>query len=397
MLNKLEIMKQTILILTLLFTFTNLYSQRFLNPIFTNVTTTPNIVYGNALNVQGINQGLLLDFYEPLGDTLSNRPLIIYLHGGGFNDTTQTRQLPHIVSFCNSFALRGYAVASIDYRLDSVPTCFSNRAIINAMHDAKASIRYFKANASIYKIDTTKIFLGGESAGAITSLNASYVNTMGEVLYPLTPPMSFDNSIEGNSGNIGYSSSVKATLCLCGGTKVVSTLPVFDTSSINLNDNPAFIVHGSGDTLIPISYAVEIETRLNNLTIFNQFYTFPGATHCPWFYTLPDASFYLDSLVNFTSNFLYIFTSTVGINETEQQKPNFSIYPNPTSQKIIIAFATKEINNEQIEIYNSIGILVKTVEIKQLSTEIDLSGFSNGLYFAHLKNSNQSSIKFVKY
>ena len=248
------------LFLTIVFglIFTNLFSQRFLNPVFSTVATIPGIIYGNALNVNNISQNLLLDFYEPSGDTMAKRPLIIYIHGGGFCDTSQTRQLTHIIAFCDSFALRGYAVASIDYRLDSASTSLSNRAIINAMHDAKASIRYFKANASLYKIDTTKIFIGGESAGAITSLNASYMNAMSEVLYPSNLPMSIDNSIEGNSGNSGYSSSVRATMCLCGGTKHVSTLPVFDTSAINLSDNPALIVHGGSDPIIPLVFA-EVE------------------------------------------------------------------------------------------------------------------------------------------
>ena len=61
---------------------------------------------------------------------------------------------------------KGYAVASIDYRLD---TSISNRAVINAMYDARAAIRFFKAYASTYKIDTAKVFMGGESAGAMSS------------------------------------------------------------------------------------------------------------------------------------------------------------------------------------------------------------------------------------
>lgn len=90
---------------------------------------------------------------------------------------------------------------------------------------------------------------------------------------------------------------MKATLCLCGGTKHVSTLTVFDTTSINSFNNPALIVHGGSDPVIPLAYAVEIETRLNNLSIFNQFQLFPGATHCPWFYPLPNSWLYLDSIV----------------------------------------------------------------------------------------------------
>jgi len=221
-------MKKKLLTLILALTLITTYGQRYLYPVFSTVNITSNIVYGNALNYQSVNKVLKLDFYEPAGDTVSKRPLIIYMHGGGFTDTNQTKTLPHIILFCDSFALRGYAVVSIEYRLD---TSISNRAIINAMYDARAAVRFFKANSSFYKIDTAKIFMGGESAGAISSLNVNYINKTSELLYPPVSPYSTNGTVEGNSGNPGYSSKTKATLCFCGGIKTASLNPVFFGSS----------------------------------------------------------------------------------------------------------------------------------------------------------------------
>lgn len=304
-------MKKINLLLVILLISTIGFSQRYLYPVFSSVTVLPKITYGRDLNINDSIQNLLLDFYEPSGDVLSKRPLIIYLHGGGFSDTNQTRQLSHIVVFCKRFALRGYAVASIDYRLDSPSTGLSNRAIINAMHDSKASVRFFKTNAKAYKIDTTKIFIGGESAGAITGLNTGYINTLNEVLYPKTLPVCVDKSVEGNAGNKNATSSVTAILCFSGGTKHISLLPVFDTLSINSPlDPPTLFVQGGSDPIIPLAFADEIKQRLDHLSIYNEFKVFPGATHCPWFDGLPNSSLYLDSLVNYTSDFLYNFTST---------------------------------------------------------------------------------------
>jgi acetyl esterase/lipase len=82
----------------------------------------------------------LCDFYDPALDTMPLRPMVIYVHGGGFIDTNQSKSLIHIAAFCDSLARRGYAAAAINYRLD---TSISNRAVINAMHDAKAAVRFF--------------------------------------------------------------------------------------------------------------------------------------------------------------------------------------------------------------------------------------------------------------
>lgn len=57
---------------------------RYANDIFDNVTVTPNIVYGQNTSWTGSNTTLFLDFYEPQGDNLEARPLLIWVHGGSF-------------------------------------------------------------------------------------------------------------------------------------------------------------------------------------------------------------------------------------------------------------------------------------------------------------------------
>ena len=159
-------MIRNVLISALVLLATTMFGQRFIDPIFEAIEVHSDVVYGNAMNYQGVSQDLLLDFYEPVGDVAEKRPLIIYAHGGGFTDTNQTKELVHIAAFCDSMARRGYVVASIDYRLDE---SISNRSVINAMHDMKAAVRYFKKEMLTYAIDTSLIFVAGESAGAVTA------------------------------------------------------------------------------------------------------------------------------------------------------------------------------------------------------------------------------------
>jgi acetyl esterase/lipase len=389
-------MKTAISIIVALFFVCTLSAQRYLNPLFSNVNVYSNITYGAAINIQSQVQTLVLDFYEPNGDSVLTRPLLIYLHGGGFSDTNQTKSLPHIVAFCDSFARRGYAVASINYRLDSVNTGLSNRAIINAMHDAKAAIRFFKSFASLFKVDTNLIFIGGESAGAITAMNAAYINQANEVLYPLTPPMNTDLSIEGNSGSPLPTSKVKGVLSFCGGTRHVSTLPVFDTNAINVSTDPYILfTHGTADPLIPIQYSLELALRANHIGLANLYYPFYGATHCPWGIGLPNSWAYLDSLVNYTAPFLYFGVISAKIEASQGAKErDFKLIPNPANTYLDI-LVSDNFKADKIEIRNSYARLMLEQNIVQPKTRIDISNLANGVYFIKLK-SKTTIQKFIK-
>jgi acetyl esterase/lipase len=380
-------MKKTVLLLLSIFILMNVYGQRYLTPVFSASTITKNIVYGNALTYKNISKILKLDFYEPTGDILNKRPLIIYMHGGGFTDTNQTKSFPHIAMLCDSFAHRGYIVASLDYRLD---TSISNRAIINAMHDARAAVRFFKANASTYKVDTTRIFLGGESAGAINALSVNYIDQVSELLYPPVAPYSTEGTVEGISGNPGHSSNTKATLCFCGGTKTVLLDPVFDTLAMQPADPRLFQLHGTSDPLIPLQYALEVANRAKRIGIPQEFHPLAGATHCPWFWTLPNWQAYLDTLIHATSVYLYEDVTTRITDETATEK-EFSIFPNPFSSSATLQL-TDNYHNATLIIFNSSGQVVKQIKnISGYTVLLNRDNLPSGIYFMRLMQDNKIS------
>ncbi len=110
---------------------------------------------------------LQLDLYLP-GRPGPN-PLIVWIHGGAFFGGDKARifwtPLPGLTE-------RGYAVASINYRL-------SNQATFPALvQDGKAAIRWLRANAAKYGIKADRIIVGGESAGGYLS---AMLGTTGDV------------------------------------------------------------------------------------------------------------------------------------------------------------------------------------------------------------------------
>ena len=100
---------------------------------------------------------LHLDLYLPHAPTRP-LPLIIWIHGGGWRDTLQTRSAPSMPA-APLLTDAGFAVASIDYRLSSAAHYPAQ------IEDVKAAVRFLRANAAEYGIDGHRIGAWGASAG----------------------------------------------------------------------------------------------------------------------------------------------------------------------------------------------------------------------------------------
>ncbi|MCK9413269.1 MAG: T9SS type A sorting domain-containing protein [Prolixibacteraceae bacterium] len=76
------------------------------------------------------------------------------------------------------------------------------------------------------------------------------------------------------------------------------------------------------------------------------------------------------------------------------QANGMTIYPSPASEFLTVVLAGIS-GKQQMQIFNSIGLLVKVVEFTG-SSQIDISGLPNGLYFIYLKNNSLKAQKFIK-
>lgn len=115
------------------------------------VPTFANVSYGpHAMNV--------LDFWQAAGDT--PRPLLVYIHGGGWVGGDKKRSAQTIRPFLE----KGISYASINYRL-------TGKAPLPApVHDAARAIQFIRSQAKTWNINQTRIALTGGSAGACTSM-----------------------------------------------------------------------------------------------------------------------------------------------------------------------------------------------------------------------------------
>lgn len=289
-------------------------SQRYIDTVFHNVTTTTDVYFGTATpyGLFAQPQDLYMDIYEPANDTVSKRPVIVYQFGGGFVIGWRTE--PDIPAFCTYFAQLGYVVVTIDYRigLNALDTNSSVRAFYRGVQDERSAIRYLCQNASQYKLDTNYIFLAGTSAGCFCGLANAFMTDADR------PAETFGSTLEPDdlgcmdcSGNTDYGKRMPklAGIINCWGA-------MLDTNLINPGENtPVVSFHGDQDPLVPYDYGFPfqvnvfpqvfgshlIHKRLTTLGIRNELHPLVGYGHEPEL-TAPDLN---DTIYNYSRKFLY--------------------------------------------------------------------------------------------
>ncbi len=236
---------------------------RYRDEVFPDISVTTDLQYGSAHDLNSNAVALKLDLYQPVGDVVSKRPAVIWVHGGGYSGGDKAAG--PAANMATRFAKLGYVAVSINYRLLAPERCDAGGSIaaacfaaaVEAVHDAQAAVRWLRAHAATYGIDPDRIGIGGESAGAITATGVG---------------VSADRA--GDSGNPGYASNVRAWMSISGG------LPggVFVDSS----DAPGLLFAGTADRTVPYRWSVETATAMENAGVPVVFKTLDGAGHVPW-------------------------------------------------------------------------------------------------------------------
>jgi hypothetical protein len=372
----------------------------YFNEIFTNVNITTNIPYGSADTYSGTTQALSLDVYEPDGDTTSFRPLIVFAHGGSFISGTKNDQ--DITTICTRFAKMGYVCASIDYRLGlglPVDSIRAARAVVRAVQDMKAAIRFFRQNiagGNTYRIHPNYIYAGGSSAGAFTALHLAYLDST-EV--PSWFSISTLGGLEGNSGNPGYPSNVNGVISLCGA--------IGDTSWIQPGDVPLVFMHGNVDQTVPYGSALiyifgfpildvdgsaSIKQRADNIGLQNAFHTWWGADHVPYAGTTTAALAYMDSTIDFIKSFLRPqLGGPLAVTEAEKNQ-TIHVYPNPSGGNFYVEIESG-FTKQDVQMFDATGRNVKTFHLTNTVQQLDVSDLKSGIYFLKLINNSRTVYK----
>ena len=186
----------------------NAQGMRYLNDVFTNVTVTSDVQYAENISILpailsgGVNPPaltpILCDIYEPTGDNLTDRPVVILAHTGSFlpqvinGQPTGDKLDSSIVQQCMRWARKGYVAVAMNYRLGWNPSSTDQdtrtatllQAAYRGIHDAKAMVRYLRKtvvfDGNPYGINPNKLALGGQGTGGYISLAYATLDTIGD-------------------------------------------------------------------------------------------------------------------------------------------------------------------------------------------------------------------------
>lgn len=399
-------MKTTFLTFLLLSVSTFVYSQcdgRYQDDIFTD-SDVVTVEYSDVYDWSLLDSGLDMDIYLPQGDEQTNRPLIIFAHGGSFY--VGNKNNPEMIALCQAFAKKGYVTASIQYRLTSQLSLLDSNVMIqtvfNAISDMKAAVRYFRQDVSLnnntYGIDSSQIFIGGYSAGAVAAINLAFLNQEEEIPAYLQPFIDNAGGMDGNSGNPGYSSKAKGVISLAGA--------VYLKSFIDSQDVPIVSVHAEDDqtvayncdnalglTLLPIICGSgEVHSAAESLEINNDLYTFESGGHLAPISAVNFSTVSVPFITDFLYTLLDCNQTTISVNENA----NFDVlfYPNPSNGNLTIQ--TSETNID-LKIYNTLGKLVFT-KTDFNSQKLNLHDLNSGIYSVIISSNNrQENRKLILY
>ncbi|MBF9223696.1 alpha/beta hydrolase [Hymenobacter ruricola] len=371
---------------------------RYYQPVFANVTVTSGVNFGSAVNSAGATQQLLMDIYQPTGDVLARRPVIIFAHQGGF--VLGSRTDAYMIKVCTQFARLGYVTASIDYRLLDFGTIVSGgldsvniaKSAIRGMQDLRAAVRFFRKDAATtntYRVHPNYITVGGSSAGAFAALEVGYLDKVSEV--PAYVGIAALGGIEGNSGSPGYSSAPLAVLNLSGATE--------NPSLIEPGNAPLLSVHGTADATVPylqgsvgsplppkyVYGSGRLNPRATQVGIRNTLRTLRNAGHIPFENTTAPGLLYADTTFRAIRDFLRPSLAQPGTVLAVAKAGALAAtpaqaYPTPADEAVHLILPKELLLPVQGELLDAAGRVVRTINPADHSVDLLRDALKPGVY-----------------
>ena len=281
-----------------------------------NVSEDRDITYAEGLSHTSTSTSpvavpLELDVYYPNDDS-TDRPVFMFIHGGGFTGGTKTK--PEIEDMADYYASRGWVFVSIDYRTteelgiiegmgpEEIPAYYTgiapqewvehaiegaentkqlqqSIAMYTAQRDAKAALRWIVANSGTYDIDTNYITVGGASAGAITTI-ALGISDQDDFRDEIS--MTDDPTLA--TTNLEQTYEVQSMVYFWGSNIKLDVFEgVYDLDPYDASDPELFMAHGNGyDPVTPYEGALELQDIYDSLGIHNELVTLEGKGHGAW-------------------------------------------------------------------------------------------------------------------
>lgn len=223
---------------------------------------------------------LFLDLYLPESQGGEKKPVVIWVHGGGWKNGSKDN--------CKAawLAEEGIAVASISYRLTDVAQWPAQ------IDDCREAVRWVRRNASVFGLDPDRVGSWGSSAGghlvalmgtlpypeseAVSSRVSAVCDWYGPTELLTMPP----NNVGGGRTEADVANSNGAKLLGC---TLKDCLDLARQASaydhVSKDDSVFLIMHGDEDPGVPIQQSIQFHERLKKTGVPSQFEVVEGAGH----------------------------------------------------------------------------------------------------------------------
>ncbi len=221
------------------------------------------------------NPAQTLDILLP-GEGDGPFPTLIQFHGGAFlGGDKRDFQCIYLAKGIQ----RGYAVVNVNYRL-------TGEAVFPLpVYDAKAAIRFLRANAETYRLDPARFAVSGDSAGAYFAALLGTSAGVGALEDLSMGSAEYDSSVQAVIGMFGVYDLVMQSVFtddappMPGGMKMVNYADTFagvvcrehpgiasmasPEPYITKNCPPMLIQGGTADEVVPYNASVELVRKVN--------------------------------------------------------------------------------------------------------------------------------------
>lgn len=210
-------------------------------------------------------------------------PVVVLIHGGGWSGGDKSAY--H--SAMRLLAGQGYAAASVDYRLAAAP----RNVFPAAVEDVRCAVRWLRAHADTYQMDSSRVAAMGSSAGAHL---AAMLGTAADV-----------EDLDGACPARHVSPAVSAVVAIAG-PHDIRTAGALDPSQRGMVENflgatpeadperallaspavhasagdpPFLLIHGTADDVVPIQQSRSMRDTLRAAGVPATLVELPGVGH----------------------------------------------------------------------------------------------------------------------
>jgi len=213
------------------------------------VATNRGIFYRATNDYKGVSTNLAFDLYRQSSNPAVPQPVVILIHGGGYNASSAGRDQSYIVSLGNELAARGFQALAIDYRLRASADRNTDAEQLPALKDAAAdaleAVKFVRSNASAYGWDPNAVFVLGGSAGGRVAAWLAVRESGDQGGLSTADPMSTTtpaSSVASDANAIYDRSGMVAAAVLFGGPETS-----FRAYTVGVSDLPCIMIHGTYD------------------------------------------------------------------------------------------------------------------------------------------------------